>query len=76
MKINIKTQTNRATLWREGLNCVNLVLADKFSCSGFEMGLQVTEWGSKDEIEPLITFDTGKKTRTFTISELSEKLGL
>ncbi len=74
MKINIKSQSSRATQWREGLNCVNLFLADRFGNASFEMGLRVTEWGSKDEIEPQITFTSDGKTHIFTITELLGKL--
>lgn len=75
MKINIKTQTNKSTQWKEGLNCVNMFLASRTCTVGFNMGLQVTEWGSKDEIEPIITFEKGGKTHIFTVTELSKKLG-
>ncbi len=70
MKINIKTQTKRSTIWREGVNCVNLFLND------FQMGLQVTEWGKTIPIDPVATFSIGAKEKTLTIAELRRKIGL
>ncbi len=72
MKIAIKTQTNRSTNWKEGYNCVNLHLMDKFSNTSFQVGLQVTEWGSTQEIEPTVVFEIKGKEYRFTISELSD----
>ena len=69
-RINIKTQTNRSTQWREGLNCVNLFVND------FQMGLRVTEWGQTSPIEPLANFSIGAKEITLTIGELRQRLGI
>lgn len=44
-KISIKTQTNRATNFKRGYNCVNLFL------NNFEVGLKTTEWGNTEELE-------------------------
>jgi len=48
--ISIKTQTKRSTQFKDNFNCINLFL------KGFEVGLNVTEWGEKEPINPQISF--------------------
>lgn len=74
MKIAIKTQTSRATNYKENLNCVNVFLQDRFSDTKFEMGLQVTEWGDNKPIEPIITISFGDKDYRFTVESLRTQL--
>lgn len=74
MKIATKTQTNRATNWKEGYNCVNLHLIDKVGNSSFQMGLQVTNWGNTQGIEPLVVFLINGTEYRLTIPELSDLL--
>lgn len=74
MKISVKRQTNRATTWKEGANCVNLFLQDRFGNTTLQMGLETTEWGDSKEIKPVVTFSIGGKNYKFTQSELSSKL--
>ena len=74
MKINAKTQTSRSTQWKEDFNCVNLFLADRFANSAFSVGLQVTEWGEKQEIEPAIIFEANGKHYRYTIAEFVKLL--
>ncbi len=70
MKIAIKTQTARATNYKEGLNCVNLFLQDRVSNTKFQVGLQVTEWGDTKPIEPIILFEIDNKEYRLTIPEI------
>ena len=72
MKIAIKTQTSRATNYREGLNCANLFLQDRFSGTQFEVGLQATEWGEREQIEPVIIFSINNKYYRFTLGEFAK----
>jgi hypothetical protein len=74
MKIAIKTQTARTTNYKEGFNCVNLFLNDRFNNADFSMSLQVTAWGENNPIEPVTEFEIDGKTYRFTIPELKVKL--
>jgi hypothetical protein len=69
MKIAIKTQTTRSTQYKEGFNCVNLFLKEPNERQSFELGLRVTEWGDKKEIEPLITISIEDKEYLIPINK-------
>ena len=74
MRINVKTQTNRSTNWKEGLNCVNLFLTDHHSNTKFEVGMQVTEWGERKEILPIITFESNGEHYQFPVNDFEKLL--
>ena len=74
MQIAIKTQTARATNYKEGIKCVNIFLQDETGHTTFQVGLRVTEWGEKKPIEPRITIDSEKHTYDMPISQLVEGL--
>jgi len=73
MKIAIKTQTARATNYKEGLNCVNLFLINTTNTT-FEMGLQITQWGETKPIEPIARIEIDGKCYRYSIPELKAKL--
>ena len=68
--IGIKTQTKRATTWRQGVINANLFYGN------FQLGIVTSkswgDFGSREE--PLITIEAGDKSHEMTLSDFIAKL--
>ena len=68
MKINIKTQSSRATKMLYNFNCVNLFFEN------FEVGLETRRWGEKKESQHRITFEINGEDYVIPLDKFKQEI--